>query len=111
LACISSPCLMPIICRLGLLMELRISSIFLPQSFSHLSNNSGFFCLLLLLPSSILSSSPKIPSSTCYSLLVCFSYVFFTWLKELFVSRVSVWFSFLFHLFICAHIVWAITLP
>jgi hypothetical protein len=86
--CISSPSVMTIICRFGLLMELGSSRIFLPQSFSLLSKNySGFFILLLL---SILSSSPETLSAPHCSVLVCILIVFFTWPKELFVSRVSV---------------------
>jgi hypothetical protein len=48
-----------------------------------------FFCFSL---TSILSSTPEILSSTCFSLLEF--PVFFIWFKELFISRVSVWFFF-----------------
>jgi hypothetical protein len=41
-----------------------------------------------------LSSSPEILSSTFSNLLRWLSSVFFIWFKELFISRVSVWFFF-----------------
>jgi hypothetical protein len=44
---------------------------------------------------SILSSSPKILFSTCYSLVEWHATVFFMWFKEHFVSRISIWFFFL----------------
>jgi hypothetical protein len=39
--------------------------------------------------------SSEILSSTCSSLLECLSTAFFIWLKELFISRISVWFFFI----------------
>jgi hypothetical protein len=76
LACTSSP-LMPMIHRFGFLMESLSSCIFLSHLLSILSNSSSVFSLI-----SILSSSPEILSSTCSSLLVWLSSVFFVWFKE-----------------------------
>jgi hypothetical protein len=54
---------------------------------------SEFFCFFSLI--SILSSSYEILSSTCSSLVEWLSSIFFTWLKEYYISRISVWFFFL----------------
>jgi hypothetical protein len=57
------------------------------------------FCFSLI---SILSLSPEIPSSSCSSLLEWLSTIFFIWVKELFISRISVllFFSEIFHIFV-----------
>jgi hypothetical protein len=95
LAWTSSPSL-PMICRFGLFRELLSSCILFYQLFSLLSKNSSYFSLI-----SILSSIPEILCSTCSSLLEWLSIVFFIWVNELFISRISVWFFFWDFLNLC----------
>jgi hypothetical protein len=72
LAFTSSISSMSMICRFGLLMELLSSCTFHSQFLSLLSKESSVFSLV-----SILSSSPEVQSSTCFSLLQWLSTVVF----------------------------------
>jgi hypothetical protein len=90
LACSSSPSSMTMILRLGLLMESLSSYIFLSQLLSCLTKISSVFFLSFLLY--------LLALRFCLLLvLVCWSHVplWFVWLTGLFISRISVWFSFL----------------
>jgi hypothetical protein len=58
--------------------------------------------LLFFSSISILSSSPGILFSTCSILLEWLFPVFFTWFKELFISRISVWFFSLKFPYLCS---------
>jgi hypothetical protein len=71
LACTSSLPLMLMIGNFGLLMVLLSSCVFLSQHLSLLSKSSAVFSLR-----SVLSSSPEILSSTCFSVLDWLSPVF-----------------------------------
>jgi hypothetical protein len=73
------------------------SFIFLSQFFILLSKNSSTYSLIY-----VLSLSPEVLSSTLSSMLEWFSTLLFILCKKIYISGISVWFSFseVFHIFV-----------